>query len=192
MISGRKVRLRALREDDLKNALATMNNPAVTRYLQFMRPWSVIEERAWLERTMRNDDPTSFNLAIETSDGEYVGATGLMRIDLRNRNAELGIAIGRPEDWGRGLGTEATLLVLRHAFEEMNLHRVYLRVFDYNEQARKSYRKLGFEEEGRFREGHFRHGAWHDVFVMGILANEFFDKHGRTDDGKVKDVTEGR
>ncbi|MGH7724754.1 MAG: GNAT family N-acetyltransferase [Candidatus Eiseniibacteriota bacterium] len=192
MITGRKVRLRSLREDDLKNAFATMNNSAVTRYLRFMRPWSVVEEKAWIERAMKNDDPTLVNLAIETTDGEYVGATGLMQIDPRNRDAELGIVIGRPEDWGRGLGTEATLLLLRHAFEELNLHRVHLRVFDYNERARKSYKKLGFEEEGRLREAHYRHGAWHDVVIMGILAEEFYAKHGKTDDGKVKDMSEGR
>lgn len=192
MITGRKVRLRALREDDLKSALAVMNNPAVTRYLNFMRPWSAAEEKAWLERSMRGDDPTTFTLAIETPDGEYLGATGLMRIDLRNRHAEFGIAIGQPENWGRGLGSEATLLILRHGFEEMNLHRIYLRVFDYNERAQKAYKKFGFVEEGRMRQAHFRHGSWHDVLFMGILAEEFFAKHGRTDNGRVRDANESR
>ena len=72
-----------------------------------------------------------------------------------------------------------------HAFEELNLHRVSLRVYTFNERAMKSYAKLGFVEEGRLRQAMFRHGAWHDVVLMAILADEWFEKHGRTDDGKV-------
>jgi RimJ/RimL family protein N-acetyltransferase len=191
MITGRKVRLRAYREDDLKNSVAWLNNTAVTRYLQHMRPWSVVEERAWLDRAMRNDDPSSVTLVVETTDGEYAGAIGLMHLDQRNRSAEAGIVIGRPEDWGRGLGTEAMQLLLRHAFEELNLHRVSLRVYAFNERGIKSYTKLGFVEEGRLREAVFRHGAWHDVHLMAILQHEYFEKHGRTEDGGVRDVTGG-
>jgi len=187
MISGKKVRLRAFREDDLKNVVAWINNPVVTRYLTHMRPWSMVEERVWLDRAMRNDDPTAVTYVVESSDGEYAGSIGLMHIDGRNRNAEVGIVIARPEDWGRGLGTEAMLILLRHAFEEMNLHRVMLRVFTFNERALRSYAKLGFVEEGRLRENMFRHGAWHDTVLMAILADEFFARHGRTDDGKVLD-----
>ena len=185
MISGQRVRLRAFREDDLKNALAAINNPAVTRYLRFMRPVSVHQERAWLDSMMRGE-PGQLTFAIDSTDGEYLGSVGLMHIDERNRDAELGILIGRPEDFGRGFGTEAALLMMRHGFEEMNLHRIHLRVFDYNERGFKSYVKLGFKEEGRLRQAHFRHGGWHDIVIMGILADEFFAQHGRTGDGKVE------
>ena len=188
MIPGKRVKLRAFREDDLKNALAMMNNQAVTRYLQFMRPISLVQERAWIESMMRGDHPDAFSYAIDSSDGEYLGSVGLMHIDRRNRSAELGISIARPEDWGKGYGTEAALLMLRHGFEELNLHRVHLRVYDYNARGQKSYAKLGFVEEGRLREGHFRHGAYHDVVLMSVLAEEFFAKHGRSGDGKVADA----
>src|SRR6185436_7373977 len=166
MISGKKVHLRAYREDDIKNVIAWVNDPAVTRYLHEMRPRSVVEERAWLERTMNNEDPGSFSLAIESSDGEYLGGVGLMNIDRRNGTAEVGIVIARPRDWGRGLGTEAMLLMVRYAFEELGLHRVQLRVYDFNDRGQKSYTKLGFVEEGRLREALFRHGSRHDVLIM--------------------------
>jgi len=187
MIPGKRVRLRAYREDDLKSMVAAVNNGAVTRYLQFMRPVSQMQEREFLDTAMRGDDPNTFNLAIESSDSEYLGGVGLMRIDRRNRSAELGILIARPDDWGKGFGTEAALLMLRHGFEELNLHRIQLRVYDYNERGQKSYAKLGFSEEGRLRQAHFRHGAWHDVVLMSILADEFFAQHGKSGDGKVVD-----
>ena len=189
MIPGKKVKLRAYREDDLKNAVVMINNQAVTRFLNIMRPRSVPEERAWLESAMRNDDPRTVSYAIDSSDGEYLGSIGLMHIDPRNRSAELGISIARPEEWGKGYGTEAAILMLRHGFEELNLHRIQLRVYDYNERGQKSYARVGFVEEGRLRQAHFRHGAWHDVVLMGILADEFFSRHGRTEDGKVLGAT---
>ena len=187
MITCGKVRLRAFREDDLKNSVAWLNNPAVTRYLLHMRPWSLVEEKAWLDRVMKNEDRSMVTFVVETTDGEYVGSTGLAHIDPRNRSAEAGIVIGRPEEWGRGLGTDAMKALLRHGFEELNLHRVALRVYTFNERAIRSYQKLGFTEEGRLRQAMFRHGAWHDVIIMSILQPEFFEKHGRTDDGKVGD-----
>jgi RimJ/RimL family protein N-acetyltransferase len=188
MIPGKKVRLRAYREEDIKNAFAAINNGAVTRFLQFMRPRSLQEEREWLEGAMRNEHRDTVSYAIESNDSEYLGGVGLMHLDHRNRSAELGILIGRPDDWGRGYGTEAAILMLRHGFEELNLHRIHLRVYDYNERGQKSYARIGFKEEGRLRQAHFRHGAWHDVVLMAILAEEFFELHGRTDDGKVVDA----
>jgi len=188
MIPGKKVRLRAFRDDDLKNGFAMVNNQAVTRFLQFMRPRSQHEEREWIQSAMRNDNPHAVHYVVESSDNEYLGSVGLMHIDQRNRAAELGISIARPEDWGKGYGTEAAILMLRHAFEELNLHRVHLRVYDYNERGQKSYGKIGFVEEGRLRQAHFRHGAWHDVVLMSILAVEFFTRHGRTGEGKVTDA----
>ena len=187
MIPGKRVRLRAYREDDLKNMLAAINNGAVTRYLQFMRPISQAQEREFLESAMRADDPSNVSFAIESSDSEYLGGVSLMHIDHRNRSAELGILIARPDDWGKGYGSEAALLMMRHGFEEKNLHRIHLRVYDYNERGQKSYVKLGFSEEGRQRQAHFRYGTWHDVVLMAILAEEFFEQHGRTGDGKVGD-----
>lgn len=192
MIPGGKVRLRAFREDDLKNTVAWLNNPAVTRYLLNMRPWSIPEEKAWLDRVMRNEDPHSAQFVVETSDGEYVGSAGLVHIDPRNRCAEAGIVLGRPEEWGRGLGTDAMKALLKHGFEELNLHRIGLRVYSFNERAIRSYAKLGFVEEGRLRQAMFRHGAWHDVLLMAILADEYFAKHGRTDDGQVLDPNGAR
>ena len=189
MIPGKKVKLRAYREDDLKNAVVMINNQAVTRFLNVMRPRSLQEEREWLEAAMRNTDPRVVGYAIDSFDGEYLGSVGLMHIDQRNRSAELGISIARPEDWGKGFGTEAAILMLRHGFEELNLHRIHLRVYDYNERGQKSYAKIGFVEEGRLRQAHYRHGGWHGVVLMGILADEFFAKHGRTEDGKVLGAT---
>jgi len=102
-----------------------------------------------------------------------IGITLLVNIDYKNRNAECIIDIGEKEYWGQGYGTEALTLLLNYAFQELNLHRVSLRVFSFNEKAIHLYKKLEFKEEGAGRQSLFRFGKWHDMIHMGILQGEY-------------------
>ena len=85
----------------------------------------------------------------------------------------MGIIIGEPEQLGKGYGTEALMLLLGYSFDELNLHRVFLRVVDFNQRAIESYLKCGFSKEGRLRDAIFLDGDYHDVVVMSILEEEF-------------------
>ena len=71
------------------------------------------------------------------------------------------------------LPTEAARTILRFAFEELNLHRVELEVFDFNQRAIRAYEKAGFRREGTRRQHHFLHGGYHDAHIMSILEDEF-------------------
>ncbi|TFJ91701.1 GNAT family N-acetyltransferase [Lentibacillus salicampi] len=102
-----------------------------------------------------------------------IGITSLINIDYGNRNAECIIDIGDKDYWSKGFGREAFSLLLDFAFNELNLHKVYLRVFSFNERAIKLYQKLGFYEEGKLKEQLYRDGAWHDVVFMGLLKRNY-------------------
>jgi RimJ/RimL family protein N-acetyltransferase len=104
-----------------------------------------------------------------------IGIVGLQRIDRVNGSAAIDILIGDRAAWGRGLGREALTAALRIGFTELRLHRIWLLVYAYNERAIRAYERLGFQHEGRFRDGVFRHGAYHDVLEMAILASEWQD-----------------
>jgi RimJ/RimL family protein N-acetyltransferase len=84
-----------------------------------------------------------------------------------------GIFIGESDARGRGLGTDATALVLRHAFDTLNLNRVWLHVFEDNPGAIHVYEKLGFVREGVLREDNFRGGRYRDTVAMGILRADW-------------------
>ena len=73
----------------------------------------------------------------------------------------------------RGLGTEALRLALRYAFDDLELHKVYLRVLEYNHRARRAYEKCGFVVEGYLREEMQVNGACHTLLYMGILRPDF-------------------
>ena len=93
------------------------------------------------------------------------------------------ITIGERDAWGRGLGTEATRLMLGLAFDTLGLHRVGLTVFAFNERAIRSYRKAGFAIEGRMREAIVRDGRYWDELQMGVLQEEWRAGDGRTPGG---------
>ena len=112
-------------------------------------------------------------MIVDSQTNRPIGITFLIQIDLKNRNAECIIDIGEKEYWGKGHGGEALKLLLDYAFLEMNLHRVSLRVFSFNEKAIKLYERLGFKQEGISRQFLFREGKWHDLVHMGILQQEY-------------------
>jgi len=85
----------------------------------------------------------------------------------------VGIGIGEREYWGKGYGSDAMNLILRFAFETLNLKRVSLTVFEYNERAVHSYEKCGFRPEGRLRQWMQRAGQRYDLIFMGILREEW-------------------
>ena len=84
--------------------------------------------------------------------------------------------IGEKAYWSKGYGSDAVATLVRFGFEEMNLNRIELRVFDFNERAQASYRKCGFVEEGRMRQSHYADGAYCDVVVMSVLRDEWVSR----------------
>lgn len=113
------------------------------------------------------------------ADDALVGAGGYDDILPSHRVAWIAIGLGR-EYWGQGYGTEAMRLMLRFGFTELNLHKVQLTVFSYNERAQALYRGLGFQQEGVFREYLWRDGERHDMILMGLLVREW--QEGRSAD----------
>lgn len=174
MLYGKGLRLRAIERADIPNFVRWFNDPEVRRFLLRHRPLSQAEEERWFEEQLSRTD--TLILAIEVQVGEewvHIGNIGLHRIDLKNRTATLGIVIGEKAFWGKGYGREALRVLLRYAFFELGLHRVELETFAFNERALRCYRAVGFKEVGVRRQALFRDGAFHDLILMDLLAEEF-------------------
>ena len=170
MIHGVRVRLRAIERDDIPRFLKWLNDPGIRRYLTMYLPLSRAQEERWFDQHLKNEGSQVF--AIETIEGEHIGSIGLHEINWKDRCANLGIFIGERDFWGQGYGADAIHALLTLAFDEMGLHRISLRVFDFNTRAIRCYQKCGFRQEGCLREAHFSEGRHHDVLLMGILARE--------------------
>jgi len=173
MIIGHQIRLRPIEREDLPRYVNWFGDAEVRRHLEVYLPFSLSQEERWyedLQKQLARGDTVV--LAIETDAGIHIGSVGLHRIDWKDRHAELGIVIGEKTCWGRGYGSDAIRTLLRLAFEEMNLHRVYLRVNADNSRAIRCYEACGFQREGTLRDATFHEGQYHDQLLMSILDPE--------------------
>ncbi len=113
--------------------------------------------------TMRSLGPDSLAMGIHVREtNRLIGSCAFSQLDGDNGSALFHITIGERDAWGHGYGSEATRLMVDHAFESLGLHRVALSVFAFNERAIRAYLRVGFVIEGRAREAIWRDGRWWD------------------------------
>jgi RimJ/RimL family protein N-acetyltransferase len=177
MLEGKIVNLRPLEPGDVDREFQWVNDRDVTRYLTLRYPMARQEEERWLNNRPPNDFANTV-LAIETKDGVHIGNIGLHEGQPENRKAALGIMIGDKDYWSNGYGSDAIVTLLRFAFHEVNMNRVWLHVYEFNERAIACYRRCGFVEEGRLRQNTYQDGRYWDTITMGILRAEFDALHG--------------
>ena len=183
MLVGSKVRLRPIEDEDLPRFVAWLGDPEVRRHLALVLGPGVAQEKHWREQTLALpalERPFAVETRVARRGWRLVGSAGLQGFDWRNRSAELGLVIGDKSQWDRGLGTDVTEVLVRHAFATLNLHRVWLRVFADNARGRKVYERAGFVLEGRQRDGDFRDGDYQDVLVYSLLSTEWASRRPRT------------
>lgn len=170
---GQRVRLRPVDEQDLTTFVAWFNDPEVRYWLHWSeRPQETLESQR--ERYQQHrDHPGWVEWSIESADGALIGHAGLVAIDEVHGRAELYISIGEKEHWGRGLGTDAIRQVLRHAFTEVGLRRVYLITDEDNERGIRCYEKCGFVREGLLRGNRLRYGKPLNMLAMGVLREDW-------------------
>ncbi|MGH3207419.1 MAG: GNAT family N-acetyltransferase [Trebonia sp.] len=180
-LTGEKVVLRPFNDGDLPALRAVLLDPeariltgSVHHEAEARAKESPEEEGLLLDwyRT-RNDQADRLDLAvIDTMNRECVGEAVLNQWDPGNESCNFRIFIG-PNGRDRGLGTEATRLIVGYGFECLGLHRISLEVYAFNPRARRAYEKVGFRVEGVLRESLRYDGQWVDATVMSILAAEW-------------------
>lgn len=171
-LPGRVVTLRPITSRDTDAMWAMVQDEAGNRLTGTQRSFTREEIARWCEACA--DAEGRVDLAIvATSDGRFLGEVVLNEIDETNRSANFRISLSGPRNYGRGYGSEATRLMLEYGFERLNLHRIGLEVFAFNDRALHVYEKLGFRREGVLREVLFQDGRYHDAIVMSQLRHEY-------------------
>ncbi|OFW08465.1 MAG: UDP-4-amino-4,6-dideoxy-N-acetyl-beta-L-altrosamine N-acetyltransferase [Acidobacteria bacterium RIFCSPLOWO2_12_FULL_59_11] len=173
MIVGKRLQLRAIEADDLVLLIKWRNDPKVYQYFFEHEPLSLEMQRRWFETFLARGDEKLWIIEI-AGEAKPIGTIGLVHIDWRNRKTEIGrILIYGEEQRGRGYGSEAEWLVLRYAFDHMNLNRICCEVYADNERGIQIHKIFGFKEEGRFREHIFRDGEYREVVYLALLRSEY-------------------
>jgi RimJ/RimL family protein N-acetyltransferase len=187
-ITGDKVVLRPFAEDDFPGMLEVLRDPETLKLTGTVHDdaelASLAEEKSFHDwYASRNDQPDRLDLAvIDGARGGCVGEAVLNEWDPGNHSCSFRIALG-PAGRGRGLGTEATRLIVGYGFERLGMHRISLEVYSFNPRARRVYERAGFRAEGVLRESLRYGGQWIDATVMSILACEWAEHHGHPSQG---------
>lgn len=176
ILEGKKLRLRQASADDVETRLSLGNHAEIIEMFGVSRSDVRRLTRDGAARWVQRLIDHSHAWVIEVQ-GKLIGEIRLDNVDLHDRRASMAIGIFDPALLGKGLGSEAILLLLRHAFADLQLHRIGIRVIAYNQRAIRAYEKCGFVVEGREREAAFVNGAWHDDVMMGLLEHEFLSQN---------------
>jgi RimJ/RimL family protein N-acetyltransferase len=172
-LEGHSVVLRRHVPESLDAFRRWYRDPEIARLARYQDGPMAIEEidRFFKARALGAE---SMALAIHVrATGRLIGTCALSQMDGDNGSALFHITIGERDAWGHGYGTEATRLMVDHAFGTLDLHRVALSVFEFNERAIRSYVSCGFVAEGRAREAIWRDGRWWDELSMSVLGFEW-------------------
>ena len=171
MYFGEKTCLRSYRLDDIEKATKFLNDKELKKYLvnNIPFPISIWEEENWI-KSQRGGVDGKYNFAIEDLENKnYIGGCGIQDVNWLTRVATVGIMIGDKGYWGKGYGTDAMKVLISFVFNDMNINKIRLSTFSFNERAIRSYKKCGFEIEGVLKYEIFKEGRYYDEIIMSIF-----------------------
>ncbi|WP_429714976.1 GNAT family N-acetyltransferase [Bacillus rhizoplanae] len=120
-----------------------------------------------------SSDKDSYVFGIHPKEeNKLIGTIGIFSVNWKNSTCVVGISMG-PNFQGKGYGTDAMKTLVSFIFNYMNINKIKLNVFGFNQRAIRSYEKCGFKKEGILREELFRFGKFNDIYAMGLLRSEW-------------------
>jgi diamine N-acetyltransferase len=149
-ISGERIRLRLLQENDLPMTLRWRNQEHIRRWFVYSDRITPEQHANWFSKYLERDN--DFVFVIEEADilHKPIGQVSLYDINWDTKEAEFGrLMIGEADASGRGLAREATELIVGYGFEQLGLQHIYLEVYEDNIAAIAIYQKCGFVETAR-------------------------------------------
>lgn len=170
------VELRKIKIEDTDNIVKWRNSEEVKKNFCIQEDMDRQTHLNWFENKIKTGEVAQF-IIIDRTTNLPVGSTYLRDIDKKNNKAEFGIFIGETSARNKGIGTDTTKLMVQYGFEELELNKMFLRVFSNNTGAIKAYEKAGYKQEGLAREDvKLPNGEYQDIIFMSILKKEFKEK----------------
>jgi RimJ/RimL family protein N-acetyltransferase len=172
-LEGDRVYLREVVPSDVTDRyIAWLNDPEVTAGLEIrFQPHS---KEGILEyvHEMAGSPNHAFLAVVVKEDDRHIGNIKLGPINWVHRRGDIGILIGEKDCWGRGYGTEAIRLLVRHAFMQLNLHRLVAGVYEDNPGSIRAFQKNGFDIEGIMKDHCFSRGRYVNGVLLGLVRSE--------------------
>ena len=178
---GLKLYVRGVELSDVDGPyLAWLNDRETTRFLDTGRFPTTRETLENLIRTSTGKTESLWLAIVDRKTDKHIGNIKLGPIHWIHRSASIGIVIGDPRYRGRGYGREAIELVLRHAFTQLNVHKVTAGAYGDHTACLALFKQLGFSVEGSLRQHLYREGRYYDKIVMGLQREVYVQQHARS------------
>lgn len=171
-LPGKSVDLCLMDEhEDFSNYLSWVNDQEITKYMAVGNfPLTIESLRAYV--ATHNTGKSVLLGIYPKGQGNHIGNILLHMIDVQNRHGEIGILVGDRNYWGKGVATESIGLMARHAFDRLNLHKLYAGMIEGNEASKRAFEKVGFTIEGNLTQHFYLQGRYHDCIRMGLLQKD--------------------
>lgn len=178
MFQGEKVFIRPMALEDLPHIMRWRNDGELARYIWpgVPTPTPLAKQREWYDEMLADESKKVFTIC-ESTEQIPIGVIGLSNLNSKNQSGYLFIWIGESAYWGKGFGSEAIVLFLGYCYRILNMRRIILEVYDYNERAIRAYEKVGFVKEGKVRRSLFKDGRYVDEYIMSMLKDEYFARY---------------
>ncbi len=147
-IEGKKIYLSSITYDDTDSIIEWRNKEFVREQFIYRELFTRDTHINWMKKMVETGKVIQFIICLKENN-KKIGSVYLRDIDAENRKCEFGIFIGEEDCIGCGYGREAAELICSYAFEKLGMYKVFLRVLSDNIRAQKSYKKSGFEVEGK-------------------------------------------
>jgi RimJ/RimL family protein N-acetyltransferase len=167
------VTIRRARADDVDFLLELITDEETRPFLGL--PGEVTRDGLLEEIERSEREPRSFGRFLIEAGGERAGSVGFRLVNERSRIAEAGRFAVHPRFRGRGIGDEAVRQFQRHLLVDLDLHRVELQIYGFNERAIAQAERTGYVREGVKRKAYLKDGEWQDAVLFGLLRDEFED-----------------
>lgn len=174
---GKKIILRELRESDMELLNILMNNDMVEHnVIGWSKPVTMAEQINWF-KNLTNDQ--NIRYAIADLKDETIYGTGIIsRIDWKNSNCSIDIKLDE-KCQNKGFGSETINLLVKYAFNELNMNSISVKILSYNIASQKIFEKNGFKKTGTLRKNVFKNGKYNDVFIYDLLKEEYINERNR-------------
>ena len=173
-LTGTQVSLRPLKRSDIPILTKQANDRTISRFMTSIHfPYTTDHARRWVNRTLRlarNDSACQLGIELVARKG-IIGMMGIRNLNKIDRNGELEYWLGRSHR-NKSYASESMRLMLRFAFDDLCLHRVYAIVAELNTASIMLLERYGFKREAVWRDASRINSRWYDVYCFGLLETE--------------------
>jgi RimJ/RimL family protein N-acetyltransferase len=172
MLSGQFVYLRAIERNDLNLLLSWRNKPEFRRFFREYRELNTDQQLSWYESKVLSDPTTRMFAIVDQENDDIIGACGLCYIDWINRSADFSIYIGAQNLYiDDQYAPDVGRILIRYGFRELNLHRLWAEIYEFDQKKIDLFELLGFHLDGKHLQTHWTEGRWCNSLFFGLISS---------------------